>query len=311
MLNALPLFHVYGMTVGMNFGVLMGAKLVLLPNPRDIRALVNAVAEERVTLFPGVPTLYNAMNHFPGVEQMDVTSVKYCLSGSAPIAPEVLLRFERLTKARIIEGYGLTETSPLTHANPLLRERKVGTIGLPMPDTDVRIVALDDPARTVGPGVEGELVVHGPQVMQGYWKRPDETAATLSGGWMSTGDLARVDEQGYFTIVGRKKEMINVSGLKVYPDEVDAVLLAHGTLLEAATIGLPDAKSGERVKSFVVRKPGILVDPAELERHCRASLAPYKVPREIEVVPDLPKSAALKILRRELRDRELAKLGRG
>ncbi len=306
-LNALPLFHVYGMTVGMNLATLLGGTNVLLPNPRDTRALVQAIARERVTLFPGVPNLYNSLNQYPGIERIDVSSVKYCLSGSAPIAPEVLKRFEELTGALVIEGFGMTETSPLTHANPLGGGRKIGTVGLPISDTDARVVDPGDSERELPVGVEGELVVRGPQVMTGYWKREDETRLVLHDGWMHTGDLSVMDEQGYFRIVGRKKDMINSGGLKVFPDEVDAVLMSHDAILEAATIGVPDEKRGEVVKSFVVRKPGRALDVEEVLRHCRESLAPYKIPREIEFLSELPKSSVLKILRRELREREIAK----
>ncbi len=305
-LNALPLFHVYGMTIGMNFAILAGATLVLLPNPRDVGALVQAIARERVTIFPGVPALYNSLNQYPGVERIDVRSVKYCLSGSAPIAVDVLARFERLTGATILEGFGLTETSPLTHANPKKR-RKIGTVGVPICDTDARVVDVEDPTRELPAGSEGELVIRGPQVMAGYWKRSGETALALRDGWMHTGDLAAMDADGYFKIVGRKKDMINASGLKVFPDEVDAVLLSHDAILEAATIGVPDEKRGETVKSFIVVKPGRGLTMEEVERYCRERLAAYKVPREIEFVSSLPKSSVLKILRRELRERELAR----
>jgi long-chain acyl-CoA synthetase len=306
-LTCLPLFHVFGMTVCMNLGVLSGGTLVLIPNPRDVKSLVTGIAKHRATIFPGVPALFNALNHFPGIDGTDLTSVRYCVSGSAPIAPDVLERFEGLTGATIIEGFGMSETSPLTHANPLRGDRRIGSIGIPVSDTDARVVDVDDPAKELPHGEEGELVLRGPQVMKGYWKRDDETAKTMHGEWLRTGDLATRDEDGYFRIVGRKKDMINASGLKVFPDEIDAVLVAHDAILEAATIGVPHEKRGETVKSFVVLQPGATLSGEEVEAYCRENLAAYKVPREIEFLDELPKSSVLKVLRRELRDRELAK----
>ncbi len=307
-LVCLPLFHVFAMTCAMNFAVQGASAMVLVPDPRDVRALMQAIERHRVTVFPGVPALYNSLNNFPGIERCDLGSVRVCLSGSAPIAPDVLERFERLTGAKIIEGYGMSETSPLTHANPLAGERRIGWVGLPVSDTDARIVDPEDPARLVPAGEPGELALAGPQVMSGYWQRADETALVLRDGWMLTGDLAVMSSDGYFQIVGRKKDMINIGGLKVFPDEVDAVLLGHEAVLEAATIGVPHPTRGEIVKSFVVRKPGKSITVEELLPFLRERLAPYKVPREIEFLGELPKSTVLKVLRRELRERELARL---
>ncbi|MEW6073372.1 MAG: long-chain fatty acid--CoA ligase [Planctomycetota bacterium] len=310
-LVALPLFHVFGMTAAMNFAVLGAAEMVLVPNPRDTAAIARAIEKRRVTLFPGVPAMYNALTNLPGIERRDLSSLKACFSGSAPMPPDVLERFERLTGARILEGFGLSETSPVTHLNPLGGPRKVGSIGIPFPDTDARIVDVDDPSRELGPGKEGELLLRGPQVMREYWRQPEETRFALRDGWLATGDLAAMDEDGYFRIVGRKKDMINCSGLKVFPDEVDAVLAAHDDVLEAATIGVPDPARGETVKSFVVLRPGRSVRAADLETFCRGRLAAYKVPREIEFLPELPKSTVLKVLRRALREREMARRAAG
>ena len=307
MLTALPLFHVFGLTVCMNYGLAIGAHLVLLPNPRDTKALVRAIAKHRVTLFPGVPTLFNSLNNFPGIEKVDVRSVKSCFSGSAPIAKDVLERFEILTGARIIEGFGMSETSPVTHVNPLGGLRKIGSVGIPVSDTEARVVSVEDGHTELAPGAEGELVIRGPQVMVGYWQRPDETQKTLIDGWMHTGDLAAMDEQGYFRIVGRIKDMINFNGMKVFPDEVDGVLMSHPKVLEAATIGVPDPERIESVKAFVVLRPGQQASAEELRAFCRTQLAGYKVPYEVEFLSELPKSSVLKILRRELRDRELAR----
>ena len=307
-LTCLPLFHVFGMTVAMNWGVCAAASLVLMPNPRDFDALVKNIAKHRVTLFPGVPALFNGLNNYPGIENIDVTSVKACFSGSAPIPVDVLERFEKLTGARITEGFGMSETSPVTHVNPLFGLRKVGCVGIPFPDTDARVVDIDTGERELPVGEEGELVVKGPQVMKGYWQRPEETAETLrADGWLHTGDLATMDEDGFFRIVGRKKDMILCSGYNVYPDEIDSVLMAHEAVLEAATIGVPDPKRGETVKSFIVLAEGKQATAAELEAYCRENLAAYKVPREVEFVSELPKSTVLKVLRRVLRDQEIEK----
>lgn len=306
-LVCLPLFHVFGMTVAMNWGVYAGALLSLVPNPRDLPAIVKAIERDRPTLFPGVPALYNALNNFEGIRDADLSSVNYCVSGSAPIPPDVLHRFEELTGARILEGFGMSESSPVTHANPFQGERKVGSVGVPLSSTLAKIVDVDEGTTELGVGEEGELIVAGPQVMRGYWNREDETAKTLRDGWLFTGDLAKVDDDGFFTIVGRKKDMINCGGLKVFPDEVDDVLMSHEGVLEAATIGVPHERRGETVKSFVVLQPGITLTAEDVEAFCRENLAAYKVPREIEFLDELPRSAVMKVLRRELREREISK----
>jgi len=307
MLSALPIFHVFGMTVCMNLPVYIAGTMVLLPNPRDIPLLVKEIEKRRVTIAPLVPALFNAINQFPHVQRHDLSSVKVCVSGSAPLSVDVQQRFEGLTGGKICEGFGLTETSPITHINPLRGLRKTGTIGVPVSDTDCRIVDLESGTHDLPPGEEGELLIRGPQVMRGYWNKPEETANALRDGWLHTGDLAVMDADGFFRIVGRKKEMIDASGYKVYPDEVDRVLMSHPAVLEAATIGVPDPKRGETVKSFVVLRAGMSATAEELMAHSRESLAPYKVPREVEFRPELPKSAALKILRRELQEEEARK----
>lgn len=306
-LACLPFFHVFGMTVSMLLPMTMGAHVVLAPNPRDISDLVKSITKHRVTLFPALPALFVAINNYPGIDELDVSSIRYCLSGSAPLPVEVLERFEQLTGSKITEGFGLTETSPLTHANPLEGLRKVGSVGVPVPGTDMKIVDVETGEQELELGQEGELCIKGPQVMAGYWKRPDETEKTLRDGWVHTGDLARVDEDGFTFIVGRKKDMIVASGYNIYPDEVDQVLFSHPAVLEAATIGIPDPTRGETVKSFVVLKPGASATVDEIGEFCRKELAAYKVPRQIEIVPELPKSSMMKILRRELRQREIEK----
>jgi len=306
-LAALPLFHVFGMTIAMNWPIYNGGAMVLQTDPRAIDTMVRNIARHKVTLFPGVPAMFNAINNFPGVDKVDLSSIKNCFSGSAPLPVDVLERFEKLTGARILEGFGMSETSPVTHANPIENRRKVGSIGIPVPHTDVRVVSLDGDDTEVPTGSEGELVIRGPQVMAGYWKQPEETARAMRNGWLHTGDLAVVDDDGYFTIVGRTKDMINVNGFKVYPDEVDQLLMAHDAVLETATIGIPDDKHGETVKSFIVLNPGAKMSQQDVQDYCREHLASYKVPREVEFLAELPKSAVLKILRRELREREMLK----
>ncbi len=306
MLGCLPFFHVFGLTVAMNFPVYIAAAIVLMPDPRDIRQMISNIARHRVTLFPGVPAMFNAIVNSPGLENVDLRSVTSCFSGSAPLPVDVLARFEALTGSKIVEGYGLTETSPVTHANPLDGQRKIGSIGVPLPSTDTKIVSLDDGAIEVPVGTQGELLIKGPQVMRAYWNKPAESAAVLTDGWLHTGDVATIDEDRYCFIVGRKKEMINARGYKVYPDEVDAVLMAHPGVSEAATIGVPDPERGETVKSFVVLRKEQAASAEDLLTHCRRELAAYKVPRLIEFLDELPKSSTLKILRRELHAREIA-----
>jgi long-chain acyl-CoA synthetase len=306
MLTALPLFHSFGMTVCMNLSVGIAAAMALVPNPRDIPSVMNAIAKHRATLFPAVPAMYTAIVNHPNAKAFDLSSVKVCVSGAAPLPVDILRRFEELTGSIICEGFGLSETSPVTHSNPLLRRRKAGSIGVPLPDTDAKIVDIETGSHIVPAGQEGELALRGPQVMRGYWNRPDETAAMIRDGWLYTGDLARVDEDGYHYLVGRKKDMILVSGFNVYPDEIDRILAGHPAVLEAATIGIPDERHGEAIKSFVVLKPGHSATPDDIVAFCRVNLAPYKVPREIEFRSELPKSTVLKILRRELREEELS-----
>ncbi|MBM3986064.1 MAG: long-chain fatty acid--CoA ligase, partial [Planctomycetes bacterium] len=304
-LAALPFFHVFGLTVSLNLPLWIGASIVIQPDPRDTQALVEQIARHRVSVLPLVPTMAQSLVALAGPQARRLSSLRLCVSGSAPLPVEVLERFEALTGARLFEGYGLTETSPVTHCNPLNGLRKPGTIGVPVPATDARVVDVDDPARELPEGEVGELAVRGPQVMAGYWERPEETAAVLRDGWFLTGDLASRDADGFFRIAGRKKEMIVVGGYKVYPDDVDRVLAAHPAVAESATIGVPHARLGETVKAFVVLRPGATADAASLSEHCRAQLAPYKVPREIELRDALPRSGVLKVLRRELLRQEL------
>jgi long-chain acyl-CoA synthetase len=306
-LSCLPFFHVFGMTVAMNFPVRLGGTMVLMPNPRDIAKMVSNLCEHRVTVYPALPALFNAIIHYPGIDKLDITSVKGCFSGSAPLPLEVLEEFERMSGGKIVEGFGLTETSPVTHCNPVLGKRKSGSIGIPLPSTDAKIVDLVEGKKEMPVGEEGELIISGPQCMKGYWNMPEETKYTLRDNWIYTGDLSKMDEDGYFWIVGRKKDMIVASGYNIYPNEIDAVLFQHPKVLEAATIGIPDPKRGETVKSFVVLKPGESASETEIIEFCRKELAAYKVPKSIEFRSELPKSAIQKILRRKLREEEIAK----
>jgi len=308
-MGCLPIFHVFGMTVNMNWSIYAGAACVFQANPRDLPGLLKGLSKHKVTIFPAVPNLFNAINNHPGIEGIDLSSIKLCVSGSAPLTADVQQRFEALTDSVIIEGFGMSETSPVATCNPIQRARKLGMVGVPVSDTDAKIVDLDDPSQEKPTGEEGELIIRGPQVMLGYWQRPDETEKTIKDGWLHTGDLAIMDEDGFFKLVGRVKDMINCSGLKVFPDEVDAVLMSHEKVLEAATIGVPDEKRGETVKSFLVMQPGETMTVEEVEAFARENLASYKVPREVEFIDELPKSTVLKVLRRELRDMELAKRG--
>ncbi|BAW02545.1 acyl-CoA synthetase (AMP-forming)/AMP-acid ligase II [Thermus thermophilus] len=298
-LGAIPFFHVYGMTVAMNLALLGGAKLVLLPRP-EIKAIVEAIEKHRVTLFPGVPTLYVAFNNFPGIEGRNLKSVRACISGSAPLPLEVAERFERLTGAKLVEGYGLTEASPVTHCNPLYGERRLGSVGLPFPGVEAKVV--DEEGKELPPGEVGELAIKGPNVMKGYWNRPEETQKALKDGWLLTGDLAKMDQDGYFYIVDRKKDMIIAGGYNIYPREVEEVLYQHPAVQEAAVVGVPDPYRGETVAAFLVLKPEYRgkVTEKDIEAFCRQNLAAYKVPRIVQFRESLPKSSVGKILKREL-----------
>ncbi|MDP7063071.1 MAG: long-chain fatty acid--CoA ligase [Planctomycetota bacterium] len=307
LLACLPFFHIFGMTVCLTWPVTVGAAMILQPNPRDIPGLVKNIVKHRVTLFPALPALFNAINNFENIETMDLSSVKRCFSGSAPLPEDVQNRFEKLTNSIIVEGFGLTETSPVVTCNPVMGKRKIGHIGIPAPDTDVRIVDPESGLPESKVGEVGELIVKGPQVMVGYLNREQETANMIRNGWLYTGDLATMDEEGYFKIVGRKKDMIIASGYNIFPDEIDRVLMSHDKIFESCTIGIPDEKRGETVKSFIVLQPGEMMDEEDLKAWCAAELAAYKVPKHWEFRDELPKTAMMKLLRRDLREEEIAK----
>lgn len=300
-LAALPFFHVYGMTTAMNYAVFMAATMILTPR-FAVGDILKLIEKYRPTLFPGAPTMYIAINNFPGVKKRDLSSIGACISGAAPLPAEVQETFEGLTGGKLVEGYGLTEASPVTHCNPLWGRRKAGSIGLPWPDTECRIID-GTTGQEVEVGQVGELAVRGPQVMVGYWNRPEDTAAALTkDGWLLTGDLARMDEEGYFYIVDRKKDVIIAGGFNIYPREVEEVLFEHPAVQEAVVLGVPDAYRGETVRAYVVLKQGKAVTRDELVSYCREHLAAYKVPRQVEFVADLPKSISGKVLRRVLRE---------
>ncbi|MCA1831849.1 MAG: long-chain fatty acid--CoA ligase [Actinomycetota bacterium] len=304
---ALPIFHSYGQTVCMNIGIALGGLLVMVPNPRDMGHLLKTIQRTKPTLFPGVPTLYINLLAHPDAKNTDLNSIKYCMSGAAPLPLEVQEQFEKVTGGVLVEGYGLSETAPISHSNPLGGKRKTGTIGLPVPNTECRLVDVDDPAKEVEAPGPGELCIKGPQVMQGYWNRPDETEEVLRDGWLYTGDIAEMDEDGFFKIVDRKKDMILVGGFNVYPRDVEEVLYQHPKILECAVVGLRGGKSGEQVKAFIVLKPGESATEKEIEEFCRERLTAYKVPKLYEFRPDLPKTMVGKVLRRMLVEEEKAK----
>jgi long-chain acyl-CoA synthetase len=305
-LLVIPFFHIYGFTVGLMAGAWQGAQQILIPK-YDVEALLAAVRDFRPTYFPAVPTIYVSLLNHPKAREYGIDKVRGFNSGSAPLPVEVIDQFERMTGGTLNEGYGLSEASPVTHTTPSLSRRKPGSIGIPLPDTDIKIVDLEQGTTEVPIGTDGELCIAGPQVMRGYWNRPDETEIALrkdDGGriWLYTGDVARMDVDGYQYIVQRKKDMIIVAGFNVYPSEIESVLFAHAAVMEAAVIGVPHGYYGEVVKAFVVLKPGSRASAEELGSHCAANLAEFKRPVEIELRDSLPKSAVGKILRRELRE---------
>jgi len=308
-LTALPLFHSFGMTTCMNFGIYIGGAMVLIPNPRDIHDLLKNIARHRPTIFPGVPTMYVAINNHPDTPKYDLSSIKACISGAAGLPLEVQKKFQEITGAALVEGYGLSEASPVTHANPLFGENRIGTIGLPFPDTDCKIVDVETGTKEMPIGEPGEVIVKGPQVMKGYWNRPEETAATLRDGWLYTGDIGVMDADGYFRIVDRKKDMIIAGGFNVYPRDVEEVLYQHPKVQEAVVAGVPDPYRGETVKAYIVLKPGETATEEEIIEFCRGKLAKFKVPTRVEFRDSLPKSMVGKILRRVLVEEEKKKLG--
>lgn len=311
-LGAIPFFHVYGMTVAMLFTLYSGSELIVTPDPRKTDLVLEIIHKEKISLYPGIPTMYNAIINHPKVKEFDLRSVKACMSGGMALPVEVQRRFEEITGGKLVEGYGLTETSPVACANPLNGLRKAGSIGLPVPSTQVAIVSLDQREDggydLVEPGGEGELVVKGPQVMKGYWGRQDETDKVIDkDGWFHTGDIAKMDEDGCFYIVDRKKDLIIASGYNIVPREVEEVLYMHPKVQEVVVAGVPDPRRGETVKAYVVLREGQSATVDEIRDFCKENLAPYKVPVFVDFRSELPKSQVGKILRRVLVEEEKAK----
>lgn len=309
MVGALPFFHVYGMTVAMNFSIYNGGSMLIVPrfDPKEVMELIQ---KEKGTYFPGAPTMYIAIINHPEVKNYDISSITACLSGSAPLPLEVQNRFEELTGGRLVEGYGLSEASPVTHANPIYAKDKriLGSIGLPWPDTEAKILNIEN-GEELPPGEIGELAVRGPQVMKGYWNKPEETSKVLTeDGWLLTGDMGYMDENGYFYIVDRKKDMIIAGGYNIYPREVEEVLFEHPAIQEACVVGVPDPYRGETVKAYIVLKQGASVSEEELDKFTRERLAAYKIPRIYEFRKELPKSIIGKVLRRVLLEEEMNKI---
>jgi long-chain acyl-CoA synthetase len=313
-LGAIPMFHAFGMVAVLNFSVGIGAKIALVPNARDITDVVDNINIFRPTLFMGVPALYNAVNHHPAVVsgKVDLHSIRACMSGSAPLPPETKRRFEELSGGSLREGFGMSEAPTASHCNPLLGENRAGSIGLPLPDMEMSIVSLDDETTEVPVGEVGELIMSGPQLMVGYYGMPTETNNVLrvrdGKKWLYTGDIGRMDEDGYFYIVDRKKDMALIGGFNVYPNVVEKVLTDHPAVLEAgvAAIPHPEKAGQEALKAWVVVKPGQTVTEQELIDHAAKYLARYEVPTRFAFVKELPKTAVGKTLRRELVQMEMA-----
>jgi long-chain acyl-CoA synthetase len=302
-LGVLPFFHSYGLSTILNLGLLNGAKLVLLPR-FVLEDVLKTIDRQKPTLFPGVPTIYVAINNAPDLNKYDIKSIKVCISGAAPLPVEVQQQFEKNTGGKLVEGYGLSETSPVTHANPVYGERKPGSIGLPMPDTEYKIVDVETGETELPIGEIGEICIRGPQVMEGYLNMPDENAQSIRNGWFYTGDIARADEDGYAYIVDRKKDMVIAGGFNIYPRDIEEVLYTHPKIMEAAVAGINDPYRGETLKAYIVLKEGVTMTEEEVTEHCKANLAAYKVPKLCEFRDELPKTMIGKVLRRMLREEE-------
>lgn len=301
-LAAIPLYHVYGMVLGMNLAVKMGAGMILISNPRDMDGLLRAIETHKATIFPGVPNIYAAINNYPPVLKgdYDLSSIKACISGSTTLPLQVKHNFESLTHGHLVEGYGLSEAPTATHCNPILGENRDGSIGLPLPNVDCKIVDLETGTVEMGIGEVGELVIKGPQIMAGYHQRPIETLHTLRDGWLFTGDVARMDEDGYFYLVDRKKDVIKVGGFQVWPNEIEAVLMQHPKIKEAAVAGVRDKDGTELAKAWIVLKEGERITPEEIKVYCKEYLTGYKIPKLIDFRDSLPRTGVGKVLRRVL-----------
>ncbi len=302
-LAVLPFCNSFGITTCLNLSLLFGGSLILQPR-FEIEMLLKTIMKEKPTLFHGVPTIYVAIINAPGLSKYDLSSIKVCISGASPLPVEVQKKFEEVTGGRLVEGYGLTEASPVTHANPVNGLRKEGSVGVPLPETKAKIVDPSNPEKELSIGEEGQLLVSGPQVMQGYYNRPDDTAATLSRGWLLTGDIAKMDEDGYFYIVGRKKDMVIAGGFKIFPKEVEELLFNHEKIREASVAGIPDKYRGETIKAYIVLKEGEKMTEKEVTDYCKEHLAKYKVPTHVEFMEELPRAMTRKAIKRKLIEEE-------
>ena len=309
-LGVIPFFHVYGLSTCMNLGLLTGSCIILLPKFKTDEVL-KAINKYKVTIFMGIQAMYVAINNSPSVSKYDLSSIRICLSGAGPLHVEVQTRFEELTGGKLVEGFGLSEASPVTHSTSILGRRKKGSIGFPFPDTEAKIMDKETGQIEMPVGEVGELVVRGPQVMQGYWQKEDETRAVLKDGWLYTGDISRMDEEGFFFIVDRKKDMIKTKGENVYPRDVEEALFRHPQIKDAVVVGLPDVFSTEIIKAYVVLKEGEESTEEEIIEFCKKELARFKVPKAVEFRKELPKTIVGKVLRRVLLDEELKKKGQG
>lgn len=309
-LAVLPLFHVYGLSTCLVMPAAVGGSTHIMVRFNPIEVL-KCIQKNKITLFPGAPSVYIALLQHKDVEKYDLTSLDIAIAGSAPMPVEYINLFKEKTGGEIIEGYGLTEATPITNLNPYLGERKAGSIGLPLPSTLCQIVDMELGITPLRPGEPGELIIKGPQVMKGYWKRPDATGNTVRNGWLYSGDIAIMDEQGYVFIVDRKKDMVLVGGYNVYPREVDEVLFAHPKIKEAVSVGVPHKTRGEILKAYIVLKPGEELSKNDVIAYCRSKLANYKVPKQVEFRDELPKSNVGKILRRTIRSEEEERVSTG
>lgn len=309
MAGILPFFHSFGLTTVMNFSIWMAGTDILIPRPEPL-VILQAIQKYKINFYPAVPTIYVGLLNHPDIAKYDISSIKGCFSGAAPLPVEVIKEFEAKTGAQICEGYGLSETSPVATINPWGGKTKAGSIGLPVPDTELKIVDLDEGTKEMPAGEPGEVLIRGPQVTSGYYNMPEESAKTVRNGWLFTGDIGQMDEDGYFYIVDRKKDMIIAGGYNIYPRDIDEVLFEHPKIMEACAIGIPDTYRGETVKAFVVLKPGESMTSEDVIEYCKQKLAKYKVPTQVEFIETLPKSGVGKILRKELRAMELKKMGK-
>ncbi len=306
-LGWLPFFHSFGMTACLGYTMSCAGTLVLTPNPRDLAYILKTMEKEKITIMPGVPTMYAALGNYKSVSKYDLRSVRACICGGAPLIERVKNRFMEVTGSKLVEGYGLSEASPVTHANPMNAPNKPNSIGVPMPDTECRIVDLENGKEEMEIGKEGELIVKGPQVMKGYWKQPEMTDEAIREGWLYTGDIVKMDEEGYFYVVDRKKDIIIVKGLNVSPTEVEKVCCTHPKVEDTAVVGIPHEYKGEEIKAFIVLKEGQKADAYEIIEYLRKHMARFKIPSSVEFVDALPKNVMGKVMRRLLREREMKK----